>query len=214
MTAGGPADRDRTDIEALVADHYLESVLAAAERGADDAPADPALDPETRHAVAVLRRALVRVHPSFRFEERLAGRLAAFADARSDAAVVVSFPTPPRAGTRPEARDPLLPAILAGTMDPAEDAALDIDARLAGARRPLLVGGAITSAAISLVGVAWVAWRATRPGTRQAARSASTDAIQRAAGLARSFESLARSVEVGPPGHDVDTVRGSLGGLS
>ena len=28
MTAGLPPDRDRTDIEALVADQYLESVLA------------------------------------------------------------------------------------------------------------------------------------------------------------------------------------------
>ncbi len=163
MTAGGPPDRDRTDVEALVADHYLESVLAAAERGADDAPADPTLDPETRRAVAVLRRALVRVHPSFRFEERLAARLAAFADATGDAsAVVVAFPARSGSDAATDPRDPLLPAILAGTLDPAEDAALDIDARLAGARRPLLVGGAITSAAISLVGVAWVAWRATR----------------------------------------------------
>jgi hypothetical protein len=213
MTAGGPPDRDRTDIEALVADHYLESVLAAAERGADDAPAGPELDPETRRAVAVLRRALVRVHPSFRFEERLSARLAAFADAQGDAAaVVVRFPT--RSGAGGDPRDPLLPAILAGTLDPAEDAALDIDARLAGARRPLLVGGAITSAAISLVGVAWVAWRATRPETRLAARAASADAITRAASLARSLDSIARSVDVGPPGHDVDPVRGSLGGLS
>ena len=164
MTAGGQPDRDRTDVEALVADHYLESVLAAAERGADDAPADPTLDPDTRRAVAVLRRALVRVHPSFRFEERLAARLAAFADATDDAsAVVVAFPARSAPGAASDPRDPLLPAILAGTPDPAEDAALDIDARLAGARRPLLVGGAITSAAISLVGVAWVAWRATRP---------------------------------------------------
>ena len=125
-------------------------------------PADPALDPETRHAVAVLRRALVRVHPSFRFEERLAARLAALARRHGRrAAVVVAFPTRSGAGAAADPRDPLLPAILAGTLDPAEDAALDIDARLAGARRPLLVGGAITSAAISLVGVAWVAWRAT-----------------------------------------------------
>ena len=214
MTAGGPPDRDRTDIEALVADHYLESVLAAAERGADDAPADAALDPETRHAVAVLRRALVRVHPSFRFEERLAARLAALADARADAAaVVVAFPT--RAGAAPARirATRCCRAILAGTLDPADDAALDIDARLAGARRPLLVGGAITSAAISLVGVAWVAWRATRPETRLAARTASADALIRAAGLARSLESLARSVDVGPAGHDADSVRGGLGGL-
>jgi hypothetical protein len=228
MTGGLPPDRDTTDIEALVADRYLESVLAAAERGADDAPADAELDPETRRAVGILRRALVRVHPSFRFEERLAGRLAALGDARADAAgVVVAF------GSRPADRrvaavdgDPLLPAILAGAIDPAEDAALDIDgrlldidSRLAGARRPLLVGGAITSAALSLVGVAWVAWRATRPETRLAAREASLDALARAAGIAarsidRSFERFAGSVEVGPPSGDVDVLPGRLGGLS
>jgi hypothetical protein len=164
MTGGLPPDRDRTDIEALIADRYLESVLAAAERGADDAPADPSLEPETRRAVAVLRRALVRVHPSFRFEERLAGRLAALAAAQADAAAVVGSPV--RRAAAPDERDPLLPAILAGSLDPAADVALDIDGRLAGARRPLLVGGAITSAALSLVGVAWVAWRATRPPAR------------------------------------------------
>ncbi len=39
------------------------------------------------------------------------------------------------------------------------------DSRLAAARRPLLIGGAITSAALSLAGVAWVAWRVARtPG--------------------------------------------------
>ena len=74
--------------------------------------------------------------------------------------VVVPFPDR-RPATAPDA-DPLLPAILAGTLDPADDRVLDLDSRIAGARRPLLVGGAITSAALSLVGVAWVAWRATR----------------------------------------------------
>ena len=207
MTAGLPPDRDRTDIEALVADRYLESVLAAAERGADDAPADAGLDPETRRAVTVLRRALVRVHPSFRFEERLAARLAAMADAQADVAgVVVAFPGGPMG--RSDDGDPLLPAILAGAVDPADDRVLDLDSRLASARRPLLVGGAITSAAISLVGVAWVAWRATRPGGRQALGAMPVDALGRAANR------LARSVEVGPAASDVDALPGGLGGLS
>ena len=71
-------------------------------------------------------------------------------------------PFPARAPGAAPAVDDLLPAILSGRLDPADDRVLDIDSRLAGARRPLLVGGAITSAAISLVGVAWVAWRARR----------------------------------------------------
>jgi hypothetical protein len=207
MTAGLPPDRDRTDIEALVADQYLESVLAAAERGADDAPADAELDPETRRVVGVLRRALVRVHPSFRFEERLASRLAALADAQADAAgIVVAFPVT-RHG-RTDEGDPLLPSILAGAVDPADDQALDLDSRLAAARRPLLVGGAITSAALSLVGVAWVAWRATRPGGRPAHGAMPVDS------LARAAVRLARSVDVGPAASDVDALPGGLGGLS
>src|SRR4029079_355461 len=123
MTAGLPPDRDRTDIEALVPDRYLASVLAAAERGADDAPADTELDPETRRAVGVLRRALVRVHPSFRFEERLASRLAALAAARAEAAGC-GVPSPAARSVRPGAPDPLLPAILAGAIDPADDQVL------------------------------------------------------------------------------------------
>ena len=172
MTAGVPPEASRTDVEALVADRYLEALLAAGDRGADDAPFDAGLDPETRRAVVVLRRALVRVHPSFRFEERLAGRLGELAAARTAArgradGVVVAFAPPgPSGATR--ADDPLLPMILAGSVDPADDAVPDIDTRLAGARRPLLVGGAITSAALSLVGVAWVAWRATRTAHRDA----------------------------------------------
>jgi len=207
MTAGLPPDRDRTDIEALVADRYLESVLAAAERGADDAPADTELDPETRRAVGVLRRALVRVHPSFRFEERLAIRLAALADAQADTAgIVVAFPA--ARSVRPGAADPLLPAILAGAIDPADDQVLELDSRLAAARRPLLVGGAITSAALSLVGVAWVAWRATRPGGRPALGALPVDTLARAAAR------IARTVDVGPAAADVDALPGGLGGLS
>ena len=193
MTAGLPPDRDRTDIEALVADRYLDRVLAAAERGADDAPADAELDPETRRAVGVLRRALVRVHPSFRFEERLASRLAALADAqaRRRAAIVVAFPAASARSARTrETRSS--PRSSRGALDPADDRVLDLDSRLAAARRPLLVGGAITSAALSLVGVAWVAWRATRPGGRPALARCPSTRSRRAAAR------LARSVDVGP----------------
>ena len=160
MTTDSSPAGDAQEADVLAADRYLEAILAAGESAADATAEQPGLDPETRRAVDAVRRALVRVHPSFRFEERLADRLASMAGASAGTpGVVVPFPArPPVAADA----DPLLPAILAGTLDPADDRVLDIDSRIAGARRPLLVGGAITSAALSLVGVAWVAWRATR----------------------------------------------------
>jgi hypothetical protein len=179
-------DRNATEVHALVADRYLDALLAAGDRGAGDVPADADLDPAVRDAARLLHRSLVRVHPSFRFEERLAGRLAAFAAAqtqRSAADVagnaVLSFPAGmAHAATRgavsgaadrmPEP-DPRLAAILAGHLDPTDQAALDRAEQAPVDRRPLLVGGALTSAAISIVGVAWVAWRASRPSARSRA---------------------------------------------
>jgi len=87
--------------------------------------------------------------------------------------------------------DPLLDAILRGELDPADAEAVDsaTDAtRGSAARRPLIVGGAITSAAISIVGVAYVAWRASRPApvrsNRAMARAARAARARRATGTA------------------------------
>ena len=89
-------------------------------------------------------------------------RLAELAAAQANPAAiaarggVVAFP-----GTSPA--DPDLAAILRGDLDPSAPDGADrgpID------RRPLLVTGAVTSAAISLAGVAWVAWRTARPSAR------------------------------------------------
>ncbi|HEY4634899.1 MAG TPA: hypothetical protein VIH00_13365, partial [Candidatus Limnocylindrales bacterium] len=63
--------RDLSDEAAIVTDHYLESLLAAGERRAVDVPSDALLHPALRAAARALRRDMVRVHPSFRFEERL-----------------------------------------------------------------------------------------------------------------------------------------------
>ena len=90
MTAPRLPDRDAAQVDALVADRYLDALLAAGDRRADDAPADAALDPDLRHAARVLRRSLVRVHPSFRFEERLATRLADLAAAQSGSALAAA----------------------------------------------------------------------------------------------------------------------------
>jgi len=174
VTEPRPPDRDTSQVDALVADRYLDALLAAADRRADDSPTDPTLDPDVREAARVLRAALVRVHPSFRFEERLAARLQALAASQAGrgelaagGATVVPFP---RSQALEHIDDDLGP-ILRGDLDPsAADGALeDADARQALDRRPLIVTGAITSAAISLAGVAWVAWRASRPAARRSA---------------------------------------------
>ncbi len=191
MTAVGGRPRDHGDVDALVADRYLDDLLASGDRRADDAPADASLRPELRAAARVLRRSLVRVHPSFLFEERLAARLTELAgvqartaavDVVGSAGALIPFA---RSGSALDTADPLLRAILAGDLDPADASVLDADPRGAAVRRPLLVGGAITSAAISLVGVAWVAWRATRSGDRAPAtamgRAARTAHLRRAA---------------------------------
>jgi len=175
-------DRDTTEIDALVAHRYLDGLLAAADRAVGDGHAESLLEPDVREAARVLRSALVRVHPSFRFEDRLASRLAELAAAQAGRArlaagggTVVPFPL--------RTVDPAMDAILRGDLDPsALPADLDGD-RPSPDRRPLIVTGAITSAAISLAGVAWVAWRASRPGAGRSpmGRAARTAHARRAA---------------------------------
>jgi hypothetical protein len=180
------------EIEALVTDRYLEALLLAAERRAPDAPADPALDPALRSAARRLRDELVRVHPSFRFEDRLARRLAEaaagmrLAAASGGEATVIPFPARllTDTGLAQELANPDLAALLGAPVDAADrapDGAPDEAPRSSGrppAPRPLLVGGAVTSAALSLAGAAFVAWRLTR--------GAPTDPMARAVRLARA----------------------------
>ena len=161
MTTGTPPAGDPEEADVLAADRYLEAILAAGEPAADadDRAARPRpRDPARRRRRATGARPRPPVVPvrgaargPARVDGRRVGRQRPASSSRSPPGV------PPRRGA-----DPLLPAILAGTLDPADDRVLDLDSRIAAARRPLLVGGAITSAALSLVGVAWVAWRATR----------------------------------------------------
>jgi hypothetical protein len=187
VNAPSLSPRERDGVDALVTDRYLETLLAAGDRRAADAPAGADLDPDIRAAALVLRRSMVRVHPSFRFEERLAARLAGMAarvrPATASAAAfgtVLAFPGPtgapgPTGGGSPTgAADPLLDAILCGNLDPSDAGAVARADRPPGPRRPLIVGGAITSAAISIAGVAWVAWRASHPAEGPVARAART----------------------------------------
>ncbi len=148
-------DRDASDVDALRTDRYLEALLAAVDRRAPETPADAALDPEIREAATTLARELARVHPSFRFEERLAARLNELARSMRLAPAAGGETMPvPIAGLAGRDGDPLDP------LDPELD---DGDLR---DLRPYLIGGAITSAALSLAGAAWVAWRRARPPAR------------------------------------------------
>lgn len=130
MTVGSSA-RDG-EIEALVVDRYLESLLARAPRDPEDMPDD------LRATADRLATGLPRYHPSFRFEEALAARLAlAAASATGTTGDLIDFPT-----------------------RPSRDRGASEDGR--GQVRPVVIGGVLTSAAISLA-AAWMAWRRGRP---------------------------------------------------
>jgi hypothetical protein len=131
----GSSGRDG-EIEAFVVDRYLESLLSRAPRDPADIPA------ELRATADLLVRGLPRYHPSFRFVEALAARLASAAADEVRPGEVIDFPEP-----RPTVE-------------------VDLDARLPGQVRPVVIGGVLTSAAISIAGAAaWVAWRRGRPAT-------------------------------------------------
>jgi hypothetical protein len=159
---GAFAGRDGHDIDALVTDRYLEALLAAHARGADHAPSPTTPDDPVRRTADRLARDLPRLHPSFRFEEALAARLAAVAA---------------RMGTTDAVDDGV------GTLLPLPGSEVDepfgADA-WPDRRRPLLIGGALTSAAISVAGAVYVAWRLNRPSAGPMARAARAVARSRA----------------------------------
>jgi hypothetical protein len=152
---GAFAGRDSSEIDALVTDRYLETLLAAHARGADGAPTGTVPPDAIRSTAERLARDLPRLHPSFRFEEALAARLA-------DVAWRM------RAATAAGAEGLVVPLPeAAGPDDPTTDA----DPRFV-VGRPLIIGGALTSAALSLAGAAYVAWRLNRPADSAMARAA------------------------------------------
>ena len=146
--------RDEGEIEAIIVDRYLDSLLA---RGPRD---DAAVGADVRRTSAWLSDGLPRYHPSFVFEERLAATLE-----RRAIAIRAGRPTrtwtPTGTGPATGQRDgsPILPfpGSAPGTMlSPAGRGSTSV--------RPVVIGGVLTSAAISLAGVAFVAWRRTHPG--------------------------------------------------
>ncbi len=148
------AGRDGSEIEALITDRYLDALLAAPAAGTTMVPR---IEPDDGLRTIADRLArLPRLHPSFRFEEALSARLTATALARrlpaaagAEGSVIALHPD---AGF--EAIDPSLAAYLEMASMDDEDGDL---------MRPLLIRGAITSAALSLAGAAFVAWRLRRP---------------------------------------------------
>ena len=135
--------RDVGEIEALVTDRYLDSLLG--DRGAPTPTA--ALDEAVRAVSRRLADDLPRFHPSFRFEERLAVRLAEAA---------ASMRLPLAAGGERDATP--TPIAVAGTrIIPDPLVAIDDEGRAA--TRPYLVGGAVAASALSIAGAAWIAWR-------------------------------------------------------
>jgi hypothetical protein len=155
---GSAAGRDGYEVEALVTDRYLETLLAAHARGADRGPTPRDPDDAVRRTAERLVRDLPRFHPSFRFEEALSARLQAHADRMA---------LPAAAG----AEGTLFPLPIG---DPFDGAGPDEPDDLPGGsgRRPLIIGGALTSAALSLAGAAYVAWRLNRPAAGPMVRAA------------------------------------------
>jgi hypothetical protein len=155
---GSTPGRDGYEVEALITDRYLEALLAAHARGADRGPTPRDPDDDLRRTADRLARDLPRFHPSFLFEEALAARLGSVASrmrmpaAAGAEGLIVPLPV----------GDPL--GDLGGT-------AAD-DGPGGTGRRPLIIGGALTSAALSLAGAAYVAWRMNRPAAGPMVRAA------------------------------------------
>jgi hypothetical protein len=144
---GGHATRDGEN-EAFIVDRYLDSLLAHRPVDVTD------VQPELRSAALALVAGLPRHHPSFRFEEALAARLAGTpADGR--VGELIPFP----------------PAVVAPVVADGRQVVL----------RPAVIGGVLTSAAISLAGAAYVAWRRNRPAADPWARAIRAAARRRTA---------------------------------
>ena len=153
--------RDDGEIEALITDRYLDSLLAIQPSDLDGPLGDPgsSLSAAVRAVSRRLSTDLPRFHPSFRFEERLALRLAE---------VAASIRLPVAAGGEGQ-------ALAIRRIPPAApDPLAVVDDGAAGDRpdgRPLLIGGAVAASALSLAG-AWLAWRRRTSPMARAIRAA------------------------------------------
>ena len=152
--------RDGGEIEVLVTDRYLDSLLAIQPTPhLDEGPlgAADSLGAAVRAVSRRLATDLPRFHPSFRFEERLALRLAE---------VAATMRLPVAAG----AEGTIVPLRGLQPPTPAGLHAVDGDDDRPDAR-PLLIGGAVAVSALSLAG-AWLAWRRRTSPMARAIRAA------------------------------------------
>ena len=152
--------RDGGEVEALITDRYLDSLLAVNAAGEDDLIGGPGatLSAAVRAVSRRLATDLPRFHPSFRFEERLALRLAE---------VAASMRLPIAAGG--EGQPVPLRSIAPVRPDPLGVTGDDLDAHAD--TRPFLIGGAVAASALSLAG-AWLAWRRRTSPMARAIRAA------------------------------------------
>jgi hypothetical protein len=160
--SGQGGSRDHQEIDALITDRYLDAILGAHARGADTGPL-PASDlpgSDLRRVVERLTRELPRFHPSFRFEEALAAKLAEAA-ARMRLPLAAGGEGTTAEMVRIDVGSPLLP----DEGDPLPEGARPVIGR------ELLIGGALTSAALSIAGAAYVAWRIRHPQSSPMARA-------------------------------------------
>jgi hypothetical protein len=152
--------RDGGEIEALITDRYLDSLLAVQPADDDGLLGGPGLTVSA--AVRAISRRLTtdlpRFHPSFRFEERLALRLAE---------VAAAIRLPIAAGG--EGQTVAIRRIQPATPDPLSVVGDDTGSRVE--PRPILIGGAVAASAISLAG-AWLAWRRRTSPMARAIRAA------------------------------------------
>jgi hypothetical protein len=158
------ASRDGDEVEAMATDRYLDALLAAHAAGAGRTPASSDVDPLARFAAERLSHELPRLHPSFRFEEGLWLRLADVARAMRPVAATGSHGTVLAISGTPRSTAELV--ALAAFVD-----GKATEADTANPARPLIVGGALTSAALSLAGAVYVAWRLSHPNAAPMARA-------------------------------------------
>jgi hypothetical protein len=191
VTAGGPADRMGAPVEALELDVHLDRLLAAGDRHLQAVSRDSTLDPALLGAAARLRTDLIRFHPSFRFEERVASRLADLADRmRLPAAAGAEGEAVPGRLALATPTFPELDAIASGAYDPSAPEGQPVP-------RTVIIGGAMASAALSIAGVAYVAWRATRPpGTPMSRAVRAARAVKGDHGRAGSAAAWRRAARV------------------
>ena len=179
MLGGRPRDARRTE-------RYLDGLMEAGERGVADVPMDVDIDPAIVLAARQLRADLIRVHPSFRFEEGLAARLARTAR-RMKAGLPAAEPAEQMlVRTAPAPIAPFRAPDVAASAGPASaelaaahdriatpDAGLRrLSALATRTSRPFIVGGVgVASAAIS-IGAVYVAWRWSRTSQTPMVRAA------------------------------------------